>query len=83
MGDAGEGLVDAESRFQERWAEREDERRRRGSVPAVDPERLRRMQSLRLAQAELKRQQEVTHNPTRKEQIRQALADLERRLAEM
>lgn len=45
MGDAGEGLVDAEDRFQQRLAEREQEKQRR-------------------------------------EQIKQALADLDRRLAE-
>lgn len=85
MGDAGEGLIDAESRFQERLAEREQEaqKKRSGSAPAVDPERKRRTESLRLALADLKRQEAATQNPTRKEQIRKALADLERQLAQL
>lgn len=83
MGDAGEGLVDAENRFQERLAEREEERRRRGSAPAMDPERKRQVENLRLARTDLKRQEDSTENPVRREQIRRALADVDRRLAEL
>ena len=82
MGDAGEGLVDAEDRFQQHLAEREQERERRG-VALQDPERMKKLQSLQLARAELERQQAVTQNAIRREQIRQALADLDRRLAEL
>jgi hypothetical protein len=82
MGDAGEGLVDAEDRFQQHLAEREQERERRGAAPQ-DPERMKKLQSLQLARAELERQQAVTQNAIRREQIRQALADLDRRLAEL
>ena len=40
MGDAGEGLVDAEARIQERMEELEAERRNRGgSAPKIDPEK--------------------------------------------
>ncbi len=83
MGDAGEGLVDAENRFQERLAEREEELRRRGSAPAMDPERKRQIENLRLARTDLKRQEDATENPVRREQIRTALADVDRRLAEL
>jgi hypothetical protein len=82
MGDSGEGLVDAEDRFQQREAEREQEKRRHGAVPA-DPEKVRRLTSLRLARAELARQQGVTQNEIRRKQIQQALADLDRRIAEI
>jgi hypothetical protein len=82
MGDAGEGLVDAEDRFQQHLAEREQEKRRHGS-PVQDPEKVRKLQSLQLARAELARQQSVTQNEIRREQIRQALADLDRRIAEV
>jgi hypothetical protein len=86
MGDAGEGLVDAESRVQEKIAEREQEQRRReerASLPQVDPQKERASRSLQLARTELQRQAETTQNPRRKEQIRQALADLEKRLTDI
>ncbi len=82
MGDAGEGLVDAEDRFRQHLAEREQEKERRGVVPQ-DPERMKKLQSLQLARAELERQQAVTQSAIRREQIRQALADLDRRLTEL
>jgi hypothetical protein len=80
MGDAGEGLVDAEDRFQQWVAEREQERQRTGVAPA-DPEKVRKLTSLRLARAELERQQTVTQNEIRRKQIEQALGDLDRQIA--
>jgi hypothetical protein len=83
MGDSGEGLVDAEARIQEQMEEREADRRRRanGKSLAVDPERLREIESLKLAKAELTRQAGATTHPIRKKQIDAALAEIERRLA--
>jgi uncharacterized protein (DUF433 family) len=82
MGDSGEGLVDAEARIQEQMEEREAERRRRaGGAPAIDPERLREQESLKLARAELQRQAAATTHPVRKKQIAAALAEIEKRLA--
>ncbi len=80
MGDAGEGLIDAEDRFQQLVAEREQERQRKGVVGA-DPGRERRKRALGLARAELLRQQTATANEIRKEQIRQALAEIDRQIA--
>ena len=84
MGDSGEGLVAAEARIQEQMEEREADRRRRanGKSPAVDPERLREIESLKLAKAELTRQAGATTHPIRKKQIDAALAEIERRLAQ-
>jgi hypothetical protein len=79
MGDAGEGLIDAEDRLQQWEAEREQQRQRKG-VAAVDPERERKANTLRLAKAELQRQQAVTTSEIRREQIRQALAEIDRQL---
>jgi hypothetical protein len=79
MGDAGEGLIDAEDRIQQWMAEREQQRQRKG-VASADPERERRVNSLRLAKAELERQQAVTTSPIRLQQIRQALAEIDRQL---
>jgi hypothetical protein len=82
MGDSGEGLVDAEARIQEQIEEREAERRRRsGSAPRKDPEKIRELQSLRLAKSNLERQAEATAHPVRKQQIKLALAEIDKRLA--
>jgi hypothetical protein len=82
MGDSGEGLVDAEARIQEQIDEREAERRRRSnSQPTVDPERVRLLESLRLARAEQQRQLGATTHPVRQQQIEAAIAEIDKRLA--
>ena len=84
MGDAGEGLIDAEARLQERMDELEEARKvAKDRGPKVDPEYARQVESLRLASTELQRQLEVTTHQARKDQIGQAVAEIERRLAEM
>jgi hypothetical protein len=83
MSDAGEGLVDTDARLQERIEEREQERRlRREGKRDVNPERLRLLESLRLARTELERQSALTPHPARREQIALAIAEVDRRLAE-
>ena len=82
MGDAGEGLIDAEDRFQQWVAEREQQKQRKG-VASADPERERKLNSLRLAKAELERQRAVTQSPMRQKQIAQALEDLELQLKKL
>ena len=81
MADAGEGLIDAQNRIQERMDEREEERARR-AMPhgGQDPEQLRRAESLRLAYTELSRQLEATTHNARRQQLASALAELERQL---
>jgi hypothetical protein len=84
MGDAGEGLIDAEARLQERIDELEESRKAaRDKGPQIDPEKLRAVESLRLARVELQRQLEVTTNAGRRDHIQQAVAEIERRLASM
>jgi hypothetical protein len=84
MGDAGEGLIDAEARLQERMDELEEARKvAKDKGPKVDPEFVRQVESLRLAKAELERQLETTTHQIRKDQIGQAVAEIDRRLAEM
>jgi len=84
IGDAGEGLVDAESRLAERMEEREQEKRKaRLASKGGDPERARQVESLRLARTELQRQLEVTTHAARKQQLGQAIAELDRRLTEL
>lgn len=84
MGDAAEGLIDADARLQERMEELEESRRAaRDRRPKVDPERARAFESLRLARTELQRQLDATAHPARREQITQAVAEIDRRLAAM
>ena len=84
MGDAGEGLIDAEARLQERMDELEESRRvAKDRGPKVDPEVARQIESLRLARTELQRQLEVTTHETRRNQIQQALAEIDKRVTEM
>jgi hypothetical protein len=81
MADAGEGLIDAQNRIQERMDEREEERARRAIPQAEhDPEQLRRAESLRLAYTELSRQLQATTHNARRQQLTSALAELERQL---
>jgi hypothetical protein len=84
MGDAGEGLVDAESRLAERMEEREQEKRKaRQATKGGDPERARQLESLRLARTEMQRQLDVTTHEARKQQLGQAIAELDRRIKEL
>jgi hypothetical protein len=84
MGDAGEGLVDAESRLAERMEEREQEKRRaRQAGKSGDPERARQLESLRLARTEMQRQLDVATHAARRQQLGQAIAELDRRIGEV
>lgn len=82
MGDAGEGLIDAESRIQERMEELERERATKQTRNVGDPELLRALESLRLARTELEGQLAVTTHERRKAQIAQAIEEIDRRMAE-
>jgi len=82
MGDSGEGLVDADARIQEQIEERTSERRRRAQgQPKIEREKVRQIESLRLARAELERQSGSTTHPVRKQQIQAAIAEIDKRLA--
>ncbi len=82
MGDAAEGLIDADARIQELMEEREESRKAKsGGGQAADPDRLRQLESFRLARTELQRQLGATMHQGRREQIGHAIAELERRIA--
>ncbi|MBA3271125.1 MAG: hypothetical protein H0T71_11500 [Acidobacteria bacterium] len=84
MGDAGEGLIDADTRLQERMDELEEERKAaRNKKPLEDPEKARQRESLKLARAELQQQFARTEHPARKTQIEQAVAEIDKRLANL
>ena len=82
MGDSGEGLIDAESRIQERLEEVERERARKQNTAVRDPERVRALESLRLARTELERQLGATSHERRRAQLTDAMAEVDRRIVE-
>jgi len=47
-----------------------------------DPEKVRALESLRLARTELERQRGATSNERRRDHITQAIAEIDRRMAE-
>ena len=84
MGDAGEGLIDADTRLQERMDELEEERKAaRNRKPIEDPEKVRQRESLKLARAELRQQRSRTEHPARCTQIDQAIIEIEKRLTNL
>jgi hypothetical protein len=82
MGDAGEGLIDQDSRIQERMEELERERKSAQMRDVRDPEKVRAIESLRLARTELERQLVSTTHERRRDSIGQAMAELDRRIQE-
>lgn len=84
MGDAGEGLIDAEARIQERMDEIDVERQRirvGRRLSREQEEAIRSLESLRLARTEMERQLEATAHEARRAQITQAIEELDRRMA--
>ena len=81
MGDSGEGLIDQDSRIQERMEELERERAKAHLRDVRDPERMRALESLRLARTELASQLASTTHERRRDSIGQAMAELDRRIA--
>jgi hypothetical protein len=81
MGDAGEGLIDADSRIQERLEDLEREREERRGPAVKNPEAAREVESLRLARVELERQLTTTSHERRRAMLAQALGELDTRIA--
>ena len=83
MGDAGEGLIDADARIQERMEEAALNRAR-GRKPIVrNPEKLRQLESLKLARAAASRQLEAATHETRRAQLVAALKDLDKQIKDV
>lgn len=81
MGDSGEGLIDQDSRIQERMEELARAKAERGAPEVKDPEAVRELESLRLARTELERQLETTTHERRRAQLQQALVDVDKKAA--
>ena len=82
MGDGAEGLIDAQAKIQDRLDELEELRKRPFRI-VRNPEREERLQSLRLARAELVRQSDVIEHQVRRQQLALAIAELDRRIEEL
>jgi predicted nucleic acid-binding Zn-ribbon protein len=82
MGDGAEGLVDAQSRIQDRMDELEQARRFSRRV-VRDPDLEQRLQSLRLARTDLQRQIDSGAHAWRLDALTRAVAELDRRIAEL
>ena len=84
MGDSGEGLVDANSRLQERIEEIQESRRMtKQGGSSLDPERIRALESLRLAKVDLERQLSMTVHEVRRLHLVNALSDIDRRISDL
>lgn len=82
MGDAGEGLIDADARIQERMEELQLSRARGRGQAVRNPEDVRTLESLKLARAETARQLAAATHEARKTQLTEAIAELDRRIAD-
>jgi len=80
MGDAGEGLIDADARIQERMEELALARAKGKAQIVKNPEQVRQLESLKLARAEAARQLGAATHQARKTQLTQALAELDSRI---
>jgi hypothetical protein len=82
MGDAGEGLIDAEAKIQERIEELQANREQAGKPAVQNPEQTRKIESLKLARTETTRQLESATHPARRAQLTNTLAEIDRRITE-
>jgi hypothetical protein len=83
MGDSGEGLIDAESRIQERMEELQASRSQSNEPAKDDPERFLRLGSLNLVRTQLSRQLESATHETRRKQLTDAITDIDHRITEL
>ncbi len=83
MGDAGEGLIDSDSRIQERMEELARERTEKRATVVRDPDALREFESLRLARTELQRQFDASTHDRRRAQLIQAMDELDKRMGNL
>ncbi|HEY8534808.1 MAG TPA: hypothetical protein VIL25_00095 [Vicinamibacterales bacterium] len=81
MGDAGEGLIDADARIQERMEEAALSRARTRRQTVRNPEKLRVLESLKLARAAAQQQLDTATHEARRQQLAAALKDLDSQIA--
>jgi hypothetical protein len=81
MSDAGEALVDADARIQERMEDLARERATSRSRGQIDRALAHEMESLKLARTALERQLAAAVHGTHRAQLTQAIEEVARRLA--
>lgn len=81
MSDAGEALVDADARIQERMEELERERTRTRGRDARDPAQVQAIESLKLARIALERQLAAAVHDRHRTQLTQAIEEVGRRMS--
>lgn len=77
MGDAGEGLVDAEARIQERMDQLAADKKAKANSVMVDAQAAERAYSKELVRASLRDQLAAATHPVRRQQLEAAIADLD------
>jgi hypothetical protein len=80
MGDAGEGLIDADAKIQERMEELQLARAQARRPAVRNPDQVRAVESLKLARTDMARQLEATTHEGRRAQITQAIATLDEQI---
>ena len=83
MGDSGEGLIDAESKIQERMEELQAAREQKRNTSKENPEMLQKLSSLGLVRTQLTRQLEAATHQTRRQQLTDAITDIDHRIDEV
>jgi len=78
MGDAGEGLVDAEARIQELMDQRDADRKAKANTVIVDAQAAERAYSKELVRASLRDQLAAATHPVRRQQLEAAIHDIDR-----
>ena len=78
MGDAGEGLVDADARIQELMDQRDADRKAKANTVIVDAQAAERAYSKQLVRASLKEQLAAATHPVRRAQLEAAIKDIEK-----
>ena len=83
MGDSGEGLIDAESKIQERMEELKANREQKRDIAKDDPERFLKLGSLNLMRTQLTRQLESATHDSRRKQLTDAITDIDLRISQV
>jgi hypothetical protein len=77
MGDAGEGLVDADARIQELMDQREADKKARANTVIIDAQAAERAYSKELVRASLRDQLAAATHPVRRAQLEAAIKDID------
>jgi hypothetical protein len=78
MGDAGEGLVDADARIQELMDQRDADKKAKANTVIVDAQAAERAYSKELVRASLRDQLAAATHPVRRAQLEAAIADIDK-----